>query len=192
MKRALSGLLHTLGVTVLAMLAPGAAAPQNVPQVVEVKTVLGADGVHPGQTLKIAVLARIAAGYHLNDHKPTLDYLIPTEWKLESPNQVSVEKVVYPKGELKTFAFSDKQLSVYDGDLTVGALLRVARNVTPGVYTLKGKFSYQACNDHACLPPKTVPVTLAVDVVGRGAALKPLNADIFSSLGGLEPARRIF
>jgi thiol:disulfide interchange protein DsbD len=190
MKSAPSSSLHLLGAALLAALAAGVAAAQNSPQVVEVKTVLEADGVHPGKTIKVAAVARIAPGYHINDHQPTLDYLIPTEWKLEPPKQVSVENVVYPKGELKKFAFSEKQLSVYEGNLTVGALLQVARTASPGVYALKGTFNYQACNDHACLPPKSVPVTLTVNVVGRGRSLKPLNADVFKSLGELEPARK--
>ena len=190
MKSALSGLLHILSAALLATLIPGMAAPQNSLQVVEVKTVLGADGVQPGMTTKVAAVARIAPGYHINDHKPTLDYLIPTEWKLELPSQVSVEKVVYPKGELKKFAFSETPLSVYEGSLTVGALLRVARTARPGAYTLNGKFNYQACNDHACLPPKSVPVALNVNVVRRGTPLKRLNADVFSSLGELEAAHK--
>jgi thiol:disulfide interchange protein DsbD len=190
MKSAPLSSLHLLGAALLATLAAGLVAAQNSPQVVEVKTVLGADGVRPGKTIKVAALARIAPGFHINDHQRTLDYLIPTEWRLEPPKQVSVVNVVYPKGELKKFAFSEKQLSVYEGNLTVGALLRVARAASPGVYALKGTFNFQACNDHACLPPRSVPVTLNVKVVGRGRSLKPLNADVFESLGELEPARK--
>ena len=184
-----SGLFPFLGAALLAMLAPAVAVPQNSLQVVEVKTVVGASGVHPGATIKVAALARITPGYHLNDHQPTLDYLVPTEWKLEAPSPISVEKTVYPKGELKKFAFSDTRLSVYEGSLTVGALLRVAPAARPGSYALKGNFNYQACNDHACLPPRSVPVTLNVTVVARGTPLKKLNGDVFNSLAGLEPVR---
>jgi hypothetical protein len=190
MKSVLSSSLHIFCTALLVMLAAAVAAPQDSLQVVEVKTVLGADGVRPGKTIKIAAVARITPGFHINDHKPTLDYLIPTEWQLEPPNSISVERVVYPKGQLKKFAFSDRQLSVYEGSLTVGALLRVARSARPGAYTLSGKFNYQACNEHACLPPKSIPVTLSVNVVARGTPLKRLNADVFSSLGELEPARK--
>jgi DsbC/DsbD-like thiol-disulfide interchange protein len=190
MRSVFSSSSHILCAALLATLAAPMAAPQDSLQVVEVKTVLGADGVRPGKTIKIAALVRIAPGFHINDHKPTLDYLIPTEWKLEPPNSISVERVVYPKGQLKKFAFSDMPLSVYEGSLTVGALLRVAPTVRPGAYTLNGKFNYQACNDHACLPPKSLPVTLSVNVVARGTPLKPLNTNVFSSLGELEPARK--
>jgi len=166
---------------VLCLFAVGAAA-QTSKQVVDARTVLAAEGVAPGTTLKAAAVAQIAPGYHINDHKPTMDYLIPTEWKLEATREISVEKVAYPKGQLKKFAFSETQLSVYEGTLTVGALLKVARQTRPGTYTLKGDFKYQACNDHACLPPKSLPLALTVTVVRRGAPVKPTHAEVFKNV----------
>lgn len=172
-----------VGLTFVAAFAlTGGAFAQAAGPVVEVKTVMGADGVRPGSSIKVAALANIAPGFHINDNQPTLDYLIPTEWKIEPAAQVSVDKVVYPKGQLKKFAFSDTRLLVYEGALTVGALLKVDRKARPGTYELKGKFHYQACNDHACLPPRSVPVNFAVKVVGRGAAVKRSNADVFNTL----------
>lgn len=170
-----------LGV-VLACLAVGKCLAQSASPVVEVRAVLETEGAHPGSTFKAAAVAQIAPGYHINNHKPTLGYLIPTQWKLEASKQVSVEKVVYPKGELKKFAFSDMQLSVYQGRVAVGALLKVARGTRPGTYALKGQFSYQACNDHACLPPKSVPLSLTVRVVRRGTVLKRVKADVFNTV----------
>jgi len=170
-----------LALVVLCALSGGALAQTTGP-VVEVKTAIGADGVRPGSNIKVAALASIAPGFHINDHQPTLDYLIPTEWKVEPSGKVSVEKIVYPKGQMKKFAFSDTQLSVYEGALTVGALLKVDRKARPGTYALKGQFKYQACNDHACLPPRSVPVNLVVKVVARGAAVKRTNADVFNNL----------
>ncbi len=163
---------------VLACVALGARA-QGSKHVVEAKTVLEADGAAPGATLKAAAIARIAPGYHVNDHKPSQEYLIPTEWRLEGTPEISVLKLIYPKGEVKKFAFSDEGLSVYAGQLTIGALLKVSPAAKPGVYTLKGNFTYQACNDHACLPPRSLPVELEVKVLTRGASARRANAEVF-------------
>ena len=164
-------------------LATSPAVAESRSQVVQVQTAFATDGAHPGSTAKAAVVVQISPGFHINDHKPTLDYLIPTELKLEPVKQVSVAKLVYPKGELKRFAFSDTQLSVYEGTLAVGALLKIAPTARPGTYTVKGSLAYQACNDHACLPPTSVPVKLAVKVFSRGTPLKRGNEDVFSSIG---------
>jgi len=164
---------------VLASWAASVALAQGPAQVVEAKWVMAADAAHPKTTVKAAVVAKVSAGYHINDHKPTLDYLIPTELKLDALKQVEVKDVTYPKGVLKKFAFSDAPLSVYEGTVVVGSALQVGRAMAPGTYALKGKFSYQACNDHACLPPASVPLTLTLKVVPRNVPLKPENSDVF-------------
>lgn len=174
-----------LRLALVAMLAFGAAAvsaAEDRPPVVQARMVLATDGVHAGSSAKAAVVAEIACGFHINDRQPTLDYLIPTELKLDPSPRLAVAKLIYPKGELKTFAFSDTQLSVYQGTIEVGALLKVARSTPPGSYTLKGKFHYQACNDHACLPPTSVPIALTLKVVPRNVPLKPANPQLFQQI----------
>ncbi len=170
---------RTLTVLAAAFLAACQAMAQRAPSVVEARVVLASDGVRAGSSVKTAVVAQIAPGYHINDHKPSLDYLIPSELKIEPLGEMAVENIVYPRGEAKKFAFSDTPLAVYEGTLLVGAVLKVAPKARPGVYTLKGKFLYQACNDHACLPPTNLPLTLEVKVVRRGVPLKRVNEDVF-------------
>lgn len=157
----------------------------STPPIVTARTVLDSDAAHPGSTVQAAVVAQIAPGYHINDHKPTLDYLIPSELKLEAVPEVAIQDVLYPHGKLVKFAFEDQSLSVYEGTLVVKVLLKVGGTTKPGDYTLKGKFAYQACNDHACLPPTSVPVEITVKVVRAGASVKRLNEDVFKG-GQLE------
>ena len=144
--------------------------------------VMATDAAHANSPLKLAVLAQVAAGYHINDHKPSLDYLIPTELKVDPSDQFTVKSVVYPKGTLKRFAFSDVPLSVYEGPVVVGALMQTGKAVPAGTYTLKAKFAYQACNDHACLPPASVPITITIKIVPHNVALKPVESDVFQRI----------
>lgn len=155
---------------------------QDSNHIVEVRALLATDATHPGSTAKAAVVAQIAPGYHINDHKPSLEYLIPTELKLDASKHVNLEGVSFPNGSLKKLAFSDSPLSVYEGRLVVGALLKVAKGAQPGAYKLEGKFSYQACNDHACLPPASIPLALTVRIVSASVPLKRQNADVFNKL----------
>lgn len=175
-------MLRVLLSVILAACTANFAKGQEPAPVVQAKWVMATDAAHANATVKLAVVATVSPGYHINDHKPTLAYLIPTELKLEPLKQVSVKDVFYPKGELKKFGFSDGPLSVYEGTVTVGTLLEVARAVPPGAYTLKGKFAYQACNDHACLPPASVPLTLTLKVVPRSVPLRHMNPDVFERI----------
>jgi DsbC/DsbD-like thiol-disulfide interchange protein len=168
------------GVLMLMSANPGWA--QNNYAVVEAHAVMANDAAHANSPLKIAVLAQVAPGYHINDHKPTLDYLIPTELKVDPSDQFTLKNVVYPKGTLERFAFSDVPLSVYESTVVVGALLQAGKTVPAGTYTLKAKFAYQACNDHACLPPTSVPLTVPLRVVPRHVPLKPVESDVFERI----------
>jgi DsbC/DsbD-like thiol-disulfide interchange protein len=164
-------------VLALTSASPGWAQSPN--SVVEAHAVMSTDAAHADSPVKLAILAQVAPGFHINDHKPSLDYLIPTQIKLDTSDQFTVKNVVYPKGTLKKFAFFDTPISVYEGTVTVGALLQAGNAVPPGTYTLKGKFAYQACNDHACLAPTSVPLAVTIKVVARNVPLKPVETDVF-------------
>jgi DsbC/DsbD-like thiol-disulfide interchange protein len=166
----------------LLLMPLGLFAALNSQSVVEAQVVSATDGVHPGTSAKLAIVAQIAPGFHINDHKPTLEYLIPTAVKLDPARDITLENTIYPAGVPVKFAFSEQPLSVYEGTLVVGAELKVAKNLPQGSYTIKGKLSYQACNDHACLPPASVPLSLTIRVVASNVPLKRLNADVFDKL----------
>ena len=168
----------TVGLTGLSARA-GAAPP---PPVVNARMVLETDGAHPGTMVKAAVVAEIAPGYHINDHIPSLNYLIPTEVKLEAAKPINVSRAVYPKGAPRKFEFLDTPISVYEGKFVIAVLLKVDATAKPGVYSLPATLKYQACNDHACLAPASVPLTLAVKVIAPGETLRPVNSDVFTGI----------
>jgi DsbC/DsbD-like thiol-disulfide interchange protein len=170
-----------LGVVAIALTGQ-VARSQGLTSVVDAKLMLETDAVHAGSTVKAAAEAHIASGFHINDHHPSLDYLIPTELKILPTKQVEIEKIDYPKGKPSKFAFAEQPLSVYQGTLLIPLTLKVSGGIQPGNYELKGKLAYQACNDHACLPPTSVPVSLNVKVVAPGAPVKRTNESFFSKL----------
>ena len=167
---------------VVMLMAASLGWAQNNNAVVEAHAVMATDAGHADSPMKLAVLAQVAAGYHINDHKPTLDYLIPTELKVDPSDQFTVKNIVYPQGALRRFVFSDVPLSVYEGRVVVGMVLQVGKAVPAGTYTLKARFAYQACNDHACLPPTSVPITLTIKIVPRSVPLKPIESDVFQRI----------
>ena len=144
-----------------------AQAPEKV---VKAKVTMAPGAARPDSVVKATVVAEVLPGYHINDHHPTLDYLIPTEVKLDPNKAVTRNDITYPKGEPRKFAFSDTPLSVYEGTVRVDVAFQLDPKVPPGDYEVKGKFAYQACNDHACLPPASVPISFPLKVARRGAS----------------------
>ena len=171
-----------LMVLVLALAPASVGLAQNVSPVVKARAVMATDAAHAGSAVKLAVLAQVAPGYHINDHKPSLDYLIPTEFRLDSSTHFAVKSVVYPKGTLKRFSFSQVPLSVYEGKVVMGVILQAGKAVPAGTYPLKAKFAFQACNDHACLAPTSVPLTVIIKVVPPRVPLKPTESDVFQRI----------
>lgn len=163
-------------------LTAGTGWAQGGDSVVEARALLATDAVHANSPAKMAVVARVATGYHINDHHPSLDYLIPTALTLDPSPQVTVNNVAYPKGTPERLAFSDLPLSVYAGTVIIGAEFEVKRGVAPGAYALKAKLGYQACNDHACLPPASVPLELMLKVVPPSVPLKPMEPEVFRGI----------
>jgi hypothetical protein len=181
-KRDLGKMRIAPGILALTLMAASFGWAQSNIRVVEAHAVMATDATHADSIVKIAILAQVSAGFHINDHKPSLDYLIPTKFEVDPSGQFIVKSVVYPKGTLKKFPFSDVPLSVYEGKVVVGILLQAGKTVPAGTYSLKAKFAYQACNDHACLAPTSVPVALTIKVVPHNVPLKAVETDVFQRI----------
>lgn len=102
---------------------------------------------------------RVNPGLHVHSHTPSSEFYIPTTFKLSPGSGVSVTSVAYPAGETYSFSFDPKEkLSVYSGAFTVKATLVASA----GSHMLHAALRYQACDNAACFPPKTLPVDLVV------------------------------
>lgn len=110
--------------------------------------------------LRVPIAVRIRRGYHINSATPNDPYLIPTslDW---SDVPLHVDSVAYPPPEEVKYDFSDKPLSVYSSRVEIVTTFRV-ESVPPDTSELRGSLRFQACNDKACLPPKTLPVRVPV------------------------------
>jgi cytochrome c biogenesis DsbD-like protein len=113
---------------------------------------------------------RVPRGYHINSNAPKSEFLIPTALKMDLPTDIILGKIAYPAGEDVSFPFSpDEKLNVYTGDFTIGLAVHPLASVVPGKYVMHGVLRYQACDNAACYPPKTVPVSFDVRVVKEKA-----------------------
>lgn len=113
---------------------------------------------------------RIPPGYHINSNTPKSEFLIPTALKMDLPTDIILGKIEYPPGEDATFPFSpDEKLSVYSGDFTIALGVHPLKSVVPGKYVMHGVLRYQACDNAACYPPKTLPLSFEVKVIKEPA-----------------------
>ena len=161
----------------LLALAAGAQAQIQAPK--KATFVLNADrtAYDPGAAARVAALVTIEHGWHVNSHKPSFEYLIPTVFDLDLPAGWPQETVGYPKAKMKTFSFEPHPLAVYDGDVVMVASFAIPKGVKPGTYPLQGSLRYQACNDQQCLPPVTAQARLELKI---GAGGQPQHGNLLA------------
>jgi thiol:disulfide interchange protein DsbD len=135
---------------------------------------------HPGATGHVAVTARIAEGWHINSNRPLDRYLIPTELLVSAPEGIEVVRILYPAPVMRKLEMSETRMSLFDGVVTFGAMLRIGKSVRPGSYAITATLKYQGCNDLACVEPASA---VAVDTIRVGTleeGVEQLSPAVFS------------
>lgn len=118
--------------------------------------------VAAGKPSTVALHFRVAPGLHINSHTPSEDAFIPTAFSIPADAGVRLDAASYPAGAQMTLALDPgTKLSVYTGEFVVQARIVSA----PGNHLVEGKLRFQACDDNACMPPKTI--TVPIDVIGK-------------------------
>ncbi len=159
------------------------AGAQGVPAASEVaspKIYVSVAPVPRSSTFEVAVVVGIMPGFHMNAHKPSEEYLIPTVLTAKLPAGLREGETIYPAGIEKKLLFADKPLLVYTKQFTIRTKISAAANAPLGKVKLPFTLQYQACNDSVCLPPVRIPVTTTIDIASAGAKTQQNSPEIFS------------
>ena len=115
-----------------------------------------------GKSSPVTLHFRIQPNLHINSHTPREQYLIPTVFSIPETSGVRLADATYPAGADFTLpADPNEKLLVYSGDFAIETKI-VA---TAGDHLVEAKLRYQACDQNACMPPKTI--TVPIDVIGK-------------------------
>jgi DsbC/DsbD-like thiol-disulfide interchange protein len=153
--------------------------------VVKPQVYVSLEPVARGKEFQVAVVVEIARGFHMNSHKPSEAYLIPTTLTAQLPAGFQLLDTIYPAGQLEKFSFSpNKPLDVYTGKVTLRLRLAAGADAALGASTIPMTLRYQACNDTTCLQPVKVPVNVKFEVAAAGAKSRAVHPEIFSATAG--------
>jgi hypothetical protein len=165
------------------LLAGISALPSAPPQVPSPKDVVAPtiyasfDPVGRGSQFQLAVVLKIRPGFHINAREKSEDYLIATDLRADVPAGFQWGDVSYPKGALHSFSFSKKPLNVYEDTITLRVPVTALPSAPLGAQHIPLKLRYQACSTEICLPPVTLSLDAAFDVVA--SAGKAAHAELF-------------
>ena len=148
--------------------------------VLQIDTKLSLDKVQPGTSFEIAIIVHIEPEFHINANKPKEKFLIPTILKFEPIEKISLGKILYPAPELVKFDFSDEPIAVYEKEIIIRSTATITDDYPTGTTTIKGKVSYQACNDQNCFAPDEKEFAITLEVVAKNESINLINQNIFS------------
>jgi thiol:disulfide interchange protein DsbD len=148
------------------------------------------DGVHAGTKVRVALQVSLPEGLHVQSNAPREPSLIPTVLRIDAPDGIRIDEIVYPPAtDLKQIG-QDQPLAVFEREFAIGADLTLASGLPAGDLSLPLHLRYQACDMTLCYPPATADAQWSLKVV---AATVPVGAsrhrDVFERIafGGGHP-----
>lgn len=139
---------------------PSSSSPTSQPAVGWVRLVSPQQvSIAAGKPAVVELHFAIAPKLHINSHTPPSETLIPTRLAVTEVPGLRVAAVDFPAGEPFVIPLDPTtKLDVYTGEF----VLKVHVLSQPGSHLLQGVLRYQACDNAACYPPKTLPVAVGV------------------------------
>src|SRR5438105_3842738 len=114
---------------------------------IKLEGVTSVDRAAAGSKFEAAVVMEIPAPFHVNAHKPSESYLVPTTLTLKPLPGLTFGPVSYPAPQSKKFSFSPRPLLVHEGRLVLRVPVTVAGTAKPGPAVIEGEVEYQSCNE---------------------------------------------
>jgi len=138
--------------------------PPSIKSVDVVKAIPQTITLAPGESGDALVRLQITNGYHVNANPPSQPYLKPTEIEIPPAQGISVEFITYPDPLVRTFAFSETPLKVYEGGTNLKVRLKADKTATSGARNLSAKLRVQACDDKVCYAPGALDLIVPLNV----------------------------
>ncbi len=151
-------------------------------EIVKIKAYQSFDKTHPAGEFKIAIETDVEETWHINSQNPKDEFLIPTTVMIDDTINFNLLKIAYPEAHDIKLGFSDTPLSVWEGKVYFGALVKAADNLSPGKYPLVVSVEYQACNNQSCLAPTIVADTLFIKIADKKDVVNRINQEVFNNI----------
>ncbi len=132
-------------------------------QKIEVTGAFAQPTVSRGSTAQGTIVIAIPEGLHVNSSKPESEYAIPTSVRISGVG-FKVGPIEYPEGANRKFQFSETELNVYEGEVSIPFTVAVPKGFRGGTISVKAIVRYQACTEEICYPPKNKELVITASV----------------------------
>jgi len=154
---------------------------QPAKSILDIQSYLSTNGVYAGGSFRAAVVISLKDPWHVNSATPADEFSIATQLRFPESDQFEITDIHYPPHIMKTFAFFDEALAVYEGEMVIVVTGKLSSKVADSVQ-LKGALFYQGCNDQVCLPPQETGFTLGIPVLADTEPVTFQNESYFANI----------
>ncbi len=151
--------------------------------IVKIQIFKSYDQIHSGMDFKIALRVDILGTWHINSNVPDEEFLVATNVDIPTESSFSFSEFKYPEALSLFLEFSERPVSVFEGEILIGGVIPIPEDIALGKHTIPLQFTYQACNDQTCLPPETLEKESTITVVDKKTPVHEINIEIFNKLG---------
>ncbi|MEO8209478.1 MAG: cytochrome c biogenesis protein CcdA, partial [bacterium] len=137
-------------------------------------------------TIKVAFKIFVKENYHINSYEVNDPELIKTTISNSSDN-FKLLNTFFPEDKKLKFEFSDNELKVYEGQITVGLKFLSLADLENGKYEIPIKLNYQACDDKVCYPPKSITENVKIEIDKNNPSKSEINSEIFKNINFSNP-----
>ncbi|MBT8370507.1 MAG: thioredoxin family protein [Deltaproteobacteria bacterium] len=156
-------------------------------EIVNIRTAWSTNHARPGDSIFLAIVADIKAGFHINADKRQVNPLknfkpYPTKLAvIDADERMTIEAPRYPKAIPINVQYAYGELMSFEGQAIIYLPIKVEENITPGLADLRLEFEYQACAANYCLFPKKIRLDENLKVVPAGTPIEKINKDLFAA-----------
>jgi peroxiredoxin len=123
-----------------------------------------ANPIQAGKQSTVEVAFKIEEGFHVQADKVNNSNLIALKLIFTPPDGIAIGQPEFPPYNLFQLEGANEPFWVFDKDLNVGIPVSVAENKQAGIYLLRGKLHYQACDSRKCYFPEEYEFAVALKV----------------------------
>ncbi len=149
--------------------------------ILDIQTYLSTNGVYADGSFQAAVVVSLKAPWHINSATPADEFVIATQLRFPESDQWKITDIHYPAHTMKTFAFFDEALAVYEGEIVIVITGKLSSGVS-GSVQFSGALSYQGCNDQLCLPPQETAFSLEIPILADSEPVIFQNESYFTNI----------
>lgn len=157
-----------------------------------IRAVWSSPKAHPGDQRILAIIVRLAPGYHINPNAhqlpSNLNFTpIPTTLtaRISARTAVRLGSPQYPQAQQRVVAYANQPLPVFQHRFILYLPVVVRPHARAGIINLMVNLDYQMCSDHTCFAPATASQTVHLQVVPASQTLasipNPRRTKLFSA-----------